>query len=141
MNPWYLITLLGSPEIWIVSTGILFLAYVIFRNRLDSGKRVKGKKIVFVFIVSVWLTLGVVFGLKSVVNIQRPCVPCGLEIEECNPYCLADNSFPSGHAASIFAVFSSIYINLKRKWFWPFFAIPVVVSVSRYFLVVSLKYP
>lgn len=136
MNLWYLITLIGSPEMWIFSTGVFFVAYMLFRNRLDSRNRGIVKKLLFVYMVSIWLTLGIVFGLKGVVNIQRPCVPCGLEMEECNPYCLADNSFPSGHAAIIFAVFSSIYINFKKKWFWPFFTIPVVVSVSRYFLVV-----
>jgi membrane-associated phospholipid phosphatase len=84
----------------------------------------------------VWLTLGVVFCLKGFINIERPCVACEPHMEECNPYCLADNSFPSGHAAIIFAVFSSIYVNIRKKWFTPLFLIPFAVSMSRYFLVV-----
>ena len=73
---------------------------------------------------------------KFAFNIERPCVSCGIEMTDCNPYCLSDNSFPSGHAAIIFAVFSSFYINLRKKWFTPFFLVPFLVAVSRYFLVV-----
>ncbi len=136
MNIWYLITLIGEPEMWMVSTGILLVLYLFLRKKLDNGKKDVVKKGFFVFIVSVWLTLGIVFGLKSVINIERTCIPCEPPVEGCNPYCPGDSTFPSGHSAVIFAVFSSIYVNIRKKWFAPLFLIPFFVSISRYFLFV-----
>jgi membrane-associated phospholipid phosphatase len=134
MDIWYLVTLMGEPEIWMFSTGVLFVLYFFLRKKLSGEYKEKVKKFSFVFIVSVWLTLGVVFGLKSVINIERPCISCDPPAEGCNPYCPNDNAFPSGHAAVIFAVFSSIYVSFRKKWFAPLFIIPFLVSVSRYIL-------
>lgn len=136
MNLWYLITMIGEPEVWMASTGIVLVLYLLLRKKLNQGKKEVIKRGIFVFIVSVWLTLGIVFGLKSVIKIERPCIPCDPPVEGCNPYCSKDNSFPSGHSAVIFAVFSSIYVNFRKKWFFPLFLIPLVVSISRYFLLV-----
>ncbi len=134
MNLWYAITLIGEPGIWMFSTGILLIVYVLLRNKMSEGKREVVKKGFFVFIVSIWLTLGVAFCLKSVINTERPCLSCEPYVEGCNPYCSNDSSFPSGHAAVIFAVFSSVYVNIRKKWFAPLFVIPFLVSISRYFL-------
>ena len=136
MNPWYLITLTGQPEVWLAFTGVLALVYLFFRKRLNNEKIENVRKGFFVLIVSVWLTTGIVFGLKNLVNVQRPCTPCEGAVEECNPYCLLDNSFPSGHSAVIFAVFTSLYITAKKKELTIMFAVPFLVAVSRYFLVV-----
>ena len=136
MNVWYLITLLGDPWIWSILTPVLVVVYVLMRKRISHEARGRLKAFVFVFAVSVWLTLGTVFLIKNLTNIERPCVPCSSDVIDCNPYCLADNSFPSGHSALMFAVFSSVYICFRKKWLTPLFLIPFMVSVSRYFLVV-----
>ena len=136
MNPWFLITLIGTPEIWLILSGIFLLSYLIMRDRMDAKTRKRIKKFCFVYVVGVWITVCLILGMKFAFNIERPCIPCGTEMMDCNPYCLSDNSFPSGHAAIIFAVFSSFYISLRRKWFTPLFIIPFLVAVSRYFLVV-----
>lgn len=136
MEAWHLITLLGEPVPWMIFSGVLLVSYFFFRKRISDEKRVFLKRFSVVFIISVWLTLGIVFGLKNITGVERPCVPCEGEITKCNPYCLADNSFPSGHSALIFAVFSSLYITAEKKWLTPFFILPFLVSLSRYFLVV-----
>ncbi len=136
MDIWYLITLIGEPEAWMFSTGVLLVLYLFLRKKLDKDRKDLVKKGFFVFIVGMWITLGIVFGLKSVVNTERPCTPCDPPVGGCNPYCPDDNSFPSGHSAAIFAAFSSIYVSLRKKWFWPLFLIPLAVSISRYFLFV-----
>ncbi len=134
MDLWYVITLIGEPEIWMALTGVLLVLHIFLRKKMGKEKKVMVKRGFFVFIVSVWVTLGVVFGLKSVINTERPCVACEPYVEGCNPYCPGDSSFPSGHAAIIFAVFSSIYVNIRKKWFAPLFLVPFAVSISRYFL-------
>lgn len=122
LNPWFLITLLGTPELWLGIAGGVGVFYFIFRKNL--GKRRKTLRgFAMVFVVSLLLTFGVVQGIKSTVNIPRPC---GQE----NPYCEPDSSFPSGHAAAIFVFFGPLLIFLKRMWL-PLLVIPLLVAYSR----------
>lgn len=134
MNLWYAITIIGEPELWLISTIFFVFAYLFIRNKIEKTRKVKLKKFLVVIILSVWLTALFVFLLKIFIAKERPCVPCGFVYEVCNAYCPTDSSFPSGHAAIIFAVFVSFFLVFRNKWYIPLFIIPFLVSVSRYFL-------
>jgi membrane-associated phospholipid phosphatase len=134
MSIWYNITLIGEPALWMIFSGIILVTYFAVRGKVTEDARKMLTKCFFVLGVSIWLTLGIVFGLKTTLDIERPCTPCGTGVEDCNQYCLTDNSFPSGHSALIFAVFTSVHLCIRRKWFMPLFVVPFIVAVSRYFL-------
>jgi membrane-associated phospholipid phosphatase len=74
--------------------------------------------------------------------VPRPCTPCsslgtgmfplGTDLSAaCNPYCDTDSSFPSGHAGTIFAVFSSLCVAFRKRLVIPLFLIPILVAYSR----------
>ncbi|MCK5022593.1 MAG: phosphatase PAP2 family protein [Candidatus Aenigmarchaeota archaeon] len=134
MNPWYIITLLGEPALWLIFTGVLLVIYLFMRKGLDNEKKAFVKKCFFVFGISIWLTIGAVGIIKANTQMERPCVMCTSGTTECNPHCPFDTSFPSGHSAVIFAVFTAFHICIKRKWFMPFFGVPALVALSRYAL-------
>ncbi len=134
MDPWYAITLLGEPAAYIVLVPLLAASYFLFGKRLDGRKREFFREAVFVYSASVLLTIGVVLLVKSVVFVERPCILCIASVADCNPYCIADGSFPSGHSATIFAVFSAAFIMVRKKWFIPLFIVPALVAASRYTL-------
>jgi membrane-associated phospholipid phosphatase len=134
MDLWYVITLVGQPEVWLISTAFVMVAYWFFRKKLSPEKKAAAKKLVTVYILSILLAMGLVFVMKSAIQTERPCVPCILQTTGCNPYCSVDNSFPSGHSAAIFAVFSSVYIATRKRKLLPLFVIPFLVAASRYVL-------
>lgn len=122
LNPWFWITLVGTPEIWLGIAGGVVVFYVLFRGKL--GKRRTPVKAFFtVFVISLLLVSGMVTGLKSALQIERPC-------GEENPYCDPDFSFPSGHAATVFVFFTSLLLFVSRKWL-PLLIIPLLVASSR----------
>jgi membrane-associated phospholipid phosphatase len=123
---WYGISLLGTPEMWGAVAGVLVLSYLFLRRR---GKHAKFKGFVFVFVISLFLVFGLVQGLKTLTGVPRPC---GLE----NPHCppeggYAYSSFPSGHSASGFVVFTSLFLAFRRKKYLPVFVLPLLVAWSR----------
>ncbi|MBL7160781.1 MAG: phosphatase PAP2 family protein [Candidatus Aenigmarchaeota archaeon] len=119
MNPWFWVTQVGAPELWLgIAAGVLI--FYLARRKV-MGK--KGKGFAKVFILSLILTLVTVQAVKDVAQVPRPC---GIE----NPYCEDDFSFPSGHSAAAFVAFSSILLFLPRKWL-PLLVIPVLVAYSR----------
>ena len=136
MDLWYFVTLVGQPELWMASTLVAAILYVYLRKSQDAGKREKTKKVVVLYIAGIWIALSLVFVLKNTIQMPRPCVPCeqGQLLGTCNPYCGSDASFPSGHAAAIFAAFSSIYLATRKKWLVPLLIIPVLISYSRFAL-------
>ena len=110
MNAWYAITLLGTPEFWTGFSLLLMGAYFLMRG---YGKTNKGfRRFLIVMIPSLALALFLTEGMKAFFAIPRPCMPCPGEL--CNPYCLADYSFPSAHASTMFAVFTSAFLATKR---------------------------
>jgi undecaprenyl-diphosphatase len=134
MDLWYCVTLAGQPEVWMASTLVAALIYAYLRKGLGTESRKRAKAVVLIYIIGIWLSLSLVFILKNAVQTERPCIPCNSLAENCNPYCGTDNSFPSGHAAAIFAAFTALYAGTRKKWLIPLFILPVLVSYSRYAL-------
>lgn len=133
MDFWYLVTSIGEPQVWAASTAILLLAYFIFRKRLSSDKRKLFRKVLYIYIPGVLISLLIVLLMKNLIIIERPCIPC-VVASNCNPYCDIDNSFPSGHTTAMFAVVTSLYLALSRKRILPLYALAILVAASRYFL-------
>ncbi|MBL7206760.1 MAG: phosphatase PAP2 family protein [Candidatus Aenigmarchaeota archaeon] len=131
MDPWFFVTVLGDGWVWAIALILFVVFYLIVRKRLETGKRGKLKKFLILAVISMTITVILVFGLKMLFNTERPCIPCLGDMENCNPYCDTDGSFPSGHAAISFTGFGSLYMIFRRKWIWIF---PVMVSISRLFL-------
>ncbi len=132
-NPWYLVTLLGAPELWVIFAALLSGAYLAFRTGSLGGE--KTKKILFLLVPALALTLVVVLFLKGFFAVPRQCVPCITELVGCNPYCPMDASLPSGHAATAFAGFTVIWLafGAKRKYVL-IYLMPLAVAVSRIML-------
>lgn len=122
LNPWYLITVIGTPEMWL---GIAMVAIaVLISVHLKGWKPVRNFSLVFV--VSLFLVFGMVQVTKDITMVERICDPA-------NPYCHDSYSFPSGHSASAFAGFTALVLFLPRKWLL-LFLIPVLVALSRLML-------
>jgi len=135
MNIWFLVSTIGSPTLWMLASIILLVVYAQMREFYWKGNersRHVMKKFMAVFLVSLIVAFGATYMLKEVVNIPRPCAPC--PADGCNPYCPADNSFPSGHTATAFVLFTSLFIVLGRKRYLPVFAVPVLVGTARVML-------
>ncbi len=131
---WYALTLLGTPEYWAFAATALVIIYLVLRQIAPDNKTWKKcrpalRKFLMVFIPSILIVFGVTLLIKNTAYIQRPCTPC--PGEACNPYCDIDSSFPSGHAGTIFVVFSSLYMAFRKRWIIPLFIIPALVSCSR----------
>ena len=139
MDIWYAITLIGTPEWWLVFTGVLIVLYFLVRKSIPLKTKVFVKGVLTVLILSLWITSGITFFLKNSVSFERPCTPCTENQPECNPYCLEDNSFPSGHSAVIFCVSTSIFLVFRKRKFLLLFLISIAVAISRYFL--GVHYP
>jgi membrane-associated phospholipid phosphatase len=146
LTVWYFITLLGTPEYWAAIAAGLVAVYFILRFSVhgSSWKKYKPtlKRLLIVFIPSLLIVFGLTIALKDTLNIPRPCTPCsslatgiyptGTDLSgACNPYCDSDSSFPSGHAATAFTVFSSLYFTFRRRLAIPLFIIPILVAYSR----------
>ncbi len=99
---WEFITIFGDLRFWIGAAGAAILLYMII------PKKVKGYLGWFIFGVlpSVIISRGVVEILKLALQIPRPCN--GFE-------CPDGYSFPSGHAAVIFAAMTIAILYSKRK--------------------------
>ncbi len=139
-NPWYYVTFLGDPRVWLAVAIILFIGRLYFKNKQHHGFKWVGK-----FILFSGFGMGAAFGvselLKIIFQIPRLCTP------DANVYCngIGTLSFPSSHATIAFAVFVGIFYvilhshkNNKKKsnpliWLW-IFIIPVLVGVSRVLL-------
>ena len=132
MNPWYLVTLVGAPELWAAICIALVAFYLAARKTLwkkRTEKRRKFKGIVILFILSFAITFGLIYTLKIAFSVPRSCIVC--PGEGCNPYCLPDSAFPSGHAATIFTFFMSLSIVNRSKWDWLALVLAVLVTYSR----------
>jgi len=72
------------------------------------------------------------FFLKATFPVARPCTPCTMIQQACNPYCPAnDPSFPSGHAATGFTAFTALWLVKRKASQLPIFIVPVAIAVSR----------
>jgi membrane-associated phospholipid phosphatase len=134
---WYAVTILGTPEFWgfaAVGLSALYLAFSHLIPENPTWKKAKPafRKFLIVFLPSIAIVFALTLGIKTLWYIPRPCTSCLVTASPgCNPFCDTDSSFPSGHAGTIFAVFSSLYLAFRRRWLLPLFIIPVLVSYSR----------
>lgn len=133
---WYGLTLAATPAYWAALSLSLMAGYLLLRflakgNPLWEKHRPHVKRILLILLISLWSFFGIVILLKTLIYIPRPCIICTSSLM-CNPLCLEDSSFPSGHTGTIFVVFTSLYLGTgKRKEILPLFTIPVLVSYSR----------
>lgn len=147
MNVWYAVTLLGSPELWAAVAVVVALAYWRLHGQLPQAARKRFEYFVIVFALSVVLTFAATAVLKVGFNAPRPCVPCE-SAAACNSYCPEDPfSFPSGHAAAIFAAFTAGWVGTRHRedkrrrhelerprWYPALVAVPLLVAASRVML-------
>ena len=133
MDFWYAITFLGTLEFWAAVSLLLTGAYLILRGT-NSPHAKKLRDFLIILIPTMVATFLIVFSLKAAFAIPRPCAPC--PAEPCNPLCVEDFSFPSGHSAAMFAAFAATYIAYrKERKYWPLLAVvPVLVAISRVML-------
>jgi membrane-associated phospholipid phosphatase len=134
MDPWYIVTLAGEPLFWGSTIWIVLLCHFLLRKRLATEKRKMLRKLAYVYVPGVLVSLLLVLALKELIVVPRPCSPCGLGFADCNPYCDAESSFPSGHAAGVFAVATALYLGINKKGFLALYVFSVLVASSRYFL-------
>ena len=133
MNPWYPITLIGSPEIWIGVCIFLVALYLtlrssILKNRTRKRKLFKG--VVILVVLSFMISFGIIYILKNTLAVPRICTPC--PGAGCNPYCPLDTSFPSGHSAIVFVLFTSVLVISRHRWTsLVLLAVALLVSYSR----------
>ncbi len=138
---WFTLTLLGTPEMWFLIALLLPLEYVVFRKKYRGEKKARHRQAVLLFSLGVAATVLLSVLLKMTIAASRPCIPCtSPAMSACNPHCpagllgLFDKSFPSSHAAAIFAVFTALYLRLRRKKYILMFVVPVMVALSRLYL-------
>jgi membrane-associated phospholipid phosphatase len=114
-NFWFFITLIGTPELWLgVAAGVI-VGYTVVRKKLRGKQRALAKRFSLVFVISLLLTF-------ETTDIPRPCAG--------EPSCEIGSSFPSGHAASVFAVFTSLLLFARHPWLF-LYIIPILVAASR----------
>ena len=143
MDPWYAVTLIGSPELWAGVALVLALFYGWWHQRMPRQQLKKVERFVLVLCLGVALTFLTVALLKAGLQVPRPCAPCTelpAAVGSCNPYCPADDphGFPSGHAATIFAVFAAGWFGLggrgelrRPRWYPVAVVVPLLVAASR----------
>ena len=133
MNFWYLFTL-GGEKYTVIA--ILLLIYAIYFFRRWRGYETKKLKcFVIFFTISIFVIIGLVYVIKDVTNIPRPCTPCisGI-VANCNPYCPLDKSFPSGHSAVTFGIVTILLYFYKRRKIALLYIASFLVAISRYML-------
>jgi membrane-associated phospholipid phosphatase len=126
-DAWYAISALGSPELWLIIILAFFLFYFAVRHRWKKSKKFKG--FMFILVPSIILVMVLAYSVKASVQLPRPCIPC--PAEGCNPYCVSDSTFPSGHAATIFAAVTAVFLGLEKRKCLLLYAIAFAVSYSR----------
>ncbi len=130
---WGLITWIGSPYIW----GYLMLVLLFIYPALEKGKAKRSiRSFLRLALPALIITFLLVQGIKYAVPLDRPCMPCseGQITVGCNPYCLEDSTFPSGHASAAFAGFTVLGLLIRRRWFMLAYIFPLLVALSRVFL-------
>jgi len=137
MDPWFILTQLGLPEGWACISLAMAIAYILLRKtawRKPSPERRAFKRVTVLLTLALILSFVSVHAIKETTRIPRPCTPCpSPEISACNPYCTEnDFSFPSGHAAAIFAAATSAFLAFGRRREALLLYVPaVMVAYSR----------
>jgi undecaprenyl-diphosphatase len=120
---WEILSVFGNVLFWI-GVGLASLVF-----SLTPKKKIKKRRMLLSFsVLSVVIISSVlVHGMKILFKVPRPCL--GL------PNCPESYSFPSGHAAVIFAVVTILASYRRDKYFSLFlFSFATLVAVSRLIL-------
>lgn len=127
-NPWFIISALGDPRLWIVVAVVLAVYYFATKR-----KQKWVKSFVLLVVISMLIAFGLSHGFKEIIQIPRDCVPC--PADDCNEYCPTSPTFPSGHTTAAFAAFTGIWLLLgkRKKYLW-IFILPILVGLSRVML-------
>jgi undecaprenyl-diphosphatase len=119
---WQIFSIFGSVTFWLGATLGAIIIYVL----LPKETKKYASWYVFGALPAVVISWLIVEGLKFLFQIPRPCI--GFE-------CPAGYSFPSGHAAVIFAAMTVATIHSKsRKLDATFIGLALLVALSRFFL-------
>lgn len=119
----------GSILIWI---GIIALLIIFEETRPDQGRGKISKKLILYFLLSLFLTSLVVFGMKHIIQRPRPVIPpTTYNLQPIS--CPSDYSFPSGHASTALAAATvTAFFDKKRRYFY--FLIAGLIGLSRIYL-------
>ncbi|MBU0953467.1 MAG: phosphatase PAP2 family protein [Nanoarchaeota archaeon] len=124
LNLWALITFIGEPLFWVILTASFTAVCALFHSRLW-----RVGLFLLIALVAAFMAVDV---LKGVTDIPRPCQVCETPtMSACNPYCLPDQSFPSGHAAAATVVAALGIVLARRPSRWIFVLFPLLVGASR----------
>jgi undecaprenyl-diphosphatase len=120
---WVLISYFADIAYWIGFA----VSFLIIYPLLEKKDKIKVFWIIYALLPAVFLAYSLNFILKSIFQIERPCVMLS--------NCPSGYSFPSGHASLIFA-FATIVTIYEKKYKSYLWAIPlaILVGLSRIFL-------
>ena len=125
LDPWFLITQAGAPEVWFIIT--LLIGLIGFLKGANGRNLRKFSATVLIALIITFLMVTLV---KEITHVPRPC-------SLLNPYCYPDYSFPSAHAAVVFMFFTAVALTdnkLSRKSVYrslPFGVLASIVAFSR----------
>jgi undecaprenyl-diphosphatase len=120
---WEIITVFGSVEFWVGAA----LISMIFLFTVPKKARKNIAWFVFLTLPAVTMSYAVVYVMKTYFKIPRPCL--GLIT------CPSTYSFPSGHAAVIFAAVTTLAFHYKNKCLGIIlFILGCLVALSRLIL-------
>jgi len=120
MMIWEVLTIFGDWLLWVC----IVLIFLLFSFLISGERRKYVILLSFSILSAVIISSAIVYGLKLLFKIPRPCL--GL------PYCPGDYSFPSNHAAVIFAVVTTSAFYIKDKRFsLLLFGFAILVATSR----------
>ncbi len=131
-NFWAAITLFGDPRLWSLAVIGLIVFYFGLRKRRETKYRRVLKKFLLLIIPTLLIALLGSELLKLFFQIPRPCIPC--PAPGCNPYCPTNFSFPSGHATTITAIVTALWLLLRRRKYLLLYVLAVLVAASRVIL-------
>ena len=120
---WHLLSIFGDIQYWVGFAVCSVIIYLLLSKR--SKERVSW--IIFLLLPAAFFSYQLSYLLKIWFKVPRPCI--GLDM------CPLSYSFPSGHAAVIFAFATMSMMNTKKKWLWAsVILLAFLVSASRIFL-------
>lgn len=147
MDPWFAVTQLGLPEAWAALSLGMVITYLILMNTSwsrPSTHRKAFRAVTVLLALALILAFVSVRAVKETAQVPRPCIPCSacmcpdgsgegcLCPDGCNPYCIDDDfSFPSGHAATIFAACTAAVILLRRRESFLLYLPAALIAYSR----------
>jgi membrane-associated phospholipid phosphatase len=136
MEFWSVVTAFGLPEAWAAIAAGFALTYLILIHTTwqePSQERRAFKAVAVLMVFTLILAFVTVRIIKETTQVPRPCTACtSPEMSACNPHCPAnDFSFPSGHAATIFAMLILPYLITRRKPWLLLIAPAILVAWSR----------